>query len=162
MELQIDLTVNGTRRAARVAAGTALVDFLRHGLGLTGAHVGCRSASCGACTVLLDGSPVKSCCVLAAEADGSVVETVEHGEESGPDAVQEAFVACQAMQCGFCTPGMVVSVRALLAENPEPSRDEARRAIAGNLCRCTGYTNILTAIDDAARRRRADTLSPEV
>ncbi len=154
MKVEVNAVVNGERRSATVEAAMSLVDFLRNGLGLTGTHVGCRSASCGACTINLDGRTVKSCCVLAAEADGARIETVEAGEDKGLDDVQQAFIDCHAMQCGFCTPGMIISVRALLESNPAPTRDEARRAIAGNLCRCTGYTNILEAIDDASRKRR--------
>ncbi|WP_415394469.1 (2Fe-2S)-binding protein (plasmid) [Rhodococcus globerulus] len=154
MKAPIRVEVNGKVENETVEAATPLVDFLRHRLGLTGAHVGCRSASCGACTVLLEDRVVKSCCVLAAEADGCSVRTVENGPDNGLDDVQQAFVDCQGMQCGFCTPGMVVSVRALLDRNPNPTRDQARHAIAGNLCRCTGYTNILNAIDTVAQRRR--------
>ncbi|WCE41205.1 (2Fe-2S)-binding protein [Brevibacterium sp. BDJS002] len=156
----VSLHVNGKHQQSEVDAGTPLIDHLRHGLRLTGAHVGCRSASCGACTVLLDGRTVKSCCVLAVEADGAEVETVENGDDELDD-IQRAFVEAQAMQCGFCTPGMIVSVRALLAENPHPSDDEARAAIRGNLCRCTGYTNILKAITMAAENRDESSLSTE-
>ncbi|WP_120006434.1 (2Fe-2S)-binding protein [Nesterenkonia muleiensis] len=145
MTHNISLRVNGEQQEAVLDAGTPLVDYLRHGLGLTGTHVGCRSASCGACTVLLDGQTVKSCCVLAIEADGADIETVESGGET-LDEVQQAFVDSQAMQCGFCTPGMVLSVRALLAKNLEPSESEVQVAIGGNLCRCTGYNNIIRAV----------------
>ena len=160
MTVPIDTTINGRRRALAVDHRSPLVDVLREQLGLTGTHVGCRTASCGACTVLLDGNTVKSCCVLAPEADGRDVRTIEGDPAGGGNAasgelddVQQAFVELQALQCGFCTPGMVLSVRTLLAANPTPSREEVKAGIAGNLCRCTGYVAILRAIDRVVELR---------
>ncbi|MCQ8836299.1 (2Fe-2S)-binding protein [Streptomyces malaysiensis] len=160
MSVPISTIVNGQSIDLAVDPRSTLVDLLREQLGLTGTHVGCRTASCGACTVVLDGNTVKSCCVLAAEADGRSVQTIEghvDGERRARpgelDDVQEAFVQVQGMQCGFCTPGMVLSVRALLAANPDPTDQEAKAAIAGNLCRCTGYVNILRAIRRVADER---------
>lgn len=153
MLTELVVEVNGTVHRTEVEAATPLVDFLRHELGLTGAHVGCRSASCGACTVELDGQVVKSCCVLAVETDGSSIVTVENGAENVLDDVQQALVDCQGMQCGFCTPGMVVSIRALLAREPQPTAANIRHALSGNLCRCTGYTNILAAVSRVAELR---------
>ncbi|MFE2187691.1 (2Fe-2S)-binding protein [Streptomyces sp. NPDC059455] len=160
MSTPIRTTVNGQTHDLTVDPRSALADLLREQLGLTGTHVGCRTASCGACTVELDGRTVKSCCVLAPEADGRSVRTIEasavEDRRARPgelDDVQEAFVELQALQCGFCTPGMVLSVRALLATNPSPTESEAKAAIAGNLCRCTGYVNILRAIRLVAKNR---------
>jgi len=150
--VKVTITVNGSQAAAEVADRTLLVHFLRDVLGLTATNVGCDTSSCGACTVLLDGRSVKSCTVLAAQADGREVVTVE-GLAPGPDEmhpVQRAFHAEHALQCGFCTPGMVMATVSLLAENASPTEDEVRSALEGNLCRCTGYHNIVRAVLAAA------------
>jgi len=146
------MTVNGRVIAAEVADRTLLVHFVREVAGLTAANVGCDTSSCGACTVLLDGQSVKSCTVLAAQADGREVVTVE-GLASGPDElhpVQQAFRDEHGLQCGFCTPGMVMAAVSLLAENPRPTEKEVRSGLEGNLCRCTGYHNIVRAVLAAA------------
>jgi carbon-monoxide dehydrogenase small subunit len=151
--VKVTLTVNGSQVAAEVADRTLLVHFLRDVAGLTATNVGCDTSSCGACTVLLDGQSVKSCTVLAAQADGHEVVTAE-GLAPGPDEmhpVQRAFRAEHALQCGFCTPGMVMAAVSLLAENAAPTEDEVRSALEGNLCRCTGYHNIVRAVLAAAR-----------
>lgn len=138
---------------AEVPATRTLLEFLREDLGLTGTKEGCGKGECGACTVLLDGKPVNSCLVLAYQADGREVLTIEGLERDGRlHPIQEAFVTEGAVQCGFCTPGMIMSARALLGVNPSPTRDEIRRAISGNLCRCTGYAKIIKAIEAAASR----------
>lgn len=154
MKAQVALRVNGEDHRLEVDTRMILVDMLREELRLTGVHVGCATGNCGACTVLLDGKTVKSCCVLAADAGGTEVTTIE-ALSSGPDdlhPIQEAFVDNQGLQCGFCTPGMILSTLALLSDNPDPTEDEIRHGIAGNLCRCTGYHFIVTSIQDAARR----------
>jgi carbon-monoxide dehydrogenase small subunit len=151
--VKVIMTVNGGQIEAEVPDRTLLVDYLRDAAGLTAANIGCDTSSCGACTVLLDGQSVKSCTVLAAQADGRAVVTVE-GLASGPDEMhpmQLAFRAEHALQCGFCTPGMVMAAVSLLAENPLPTEDEVRTALEGNLCRCTGYHNIVRAVLAAAR-----------
>lgn len=155
--MKVTLTVNGSEVAAEVADRTLLVHFLREHLNLTATKIGCDSSSCGACTVLLDGQSVKSCTVLAAQADGRTVTTVE-GLAAGPDelhAVQRAFRAEHGLQCGFCTPGMVMAAVSLLKENSTPTEDEVRTALEGNLCRCTGYHNIVRAVLAAAGERVA-------
>ena len=150
---EITLTVNGTRESVSVPAGMTLLEFLREKLYLTGPKEGCGAGECGACTVLLDGRPVTSCLVLAMEADGKDVCTVEGEVTDGQlSALQQAFIDAGAIQCGFCTPGMVMSARALLERNPHPSDDEIKEAIAGNLCRCTGYESIIAAVRLAAER----------
>ena len=149
---KIALTVNGEGREAEVQARQLLVYFLREQLGLTGTNVGCDTSSCGACTVLLDGESVKSCTVLAVQADGSEVTTIEglaRGGELHP--VQQAFHEQHGVQCGYCTPGFVMATVSLLKENPRPSEGEIRHALEGNLCRCTGYHNIVRAVEAAAR-----------
>jgi carbon-monoxide dehydrogenase small subunit len=147
----IDLTVNGDPRTVVVKANTLLVNVLRDHLSLTGTKRGCELGDCGSCTVLLDGEPVDSCLVLALEADGCDVVTVEGVAQSSQlDAVQQAFSDNAAVQCGFCIPGMVLSAKALLTSNPHPTEQEVREAIAGNLCRCTGYVNIVKAVLAAA------------
>jgi aerobic carbon-monoxide dehydrogenase small subunit len=155
--VKVTITVNGRQVAAEVADRTLLVHFLREVANLTATNVGCDSTSCGACTVLLDGKSVKSCTVLAAQADGSEVTTVEGlamkgaGEAGGEmHPVQAAFHAEHGLQCGFCTPGMVMAAVSLLAENPAPTEEEVRSALEGNLCRCTGYHNIVRAVLAAA------------
>jgi carbon-monoxide dehydrogenase small subunit len=150
--MNITLTVNGSQVAAEVADRTLLVHFLRDRLNLTATKIGCDTSSCGACTVLLGGQSVKSCTVLAAQADGREVTTIE-GLAPGPDElhpVQRAFRAEHGLQCGFCTPGMVMAAVSLLAENSAPTEDDVRSALEGNLCRCTGYHNIVRAVLAAA------------
>ena len=149
--MQITLDLNGAPVTAEAEPRTLLVHFLRDNLGLTGTHWGCDTSNCGACVVLLDGEPVKSCTVLAAMADGHEVRTVEGLERDGQlDPVQQGFVEEHGLQCGFCTPGMMLTARALLDANPNPSDDEIREAISGQLCRCTGYKNIIAAVRWAA------------
>ncbi len=151
----ITLTVNGVRRSHPAVARRTLCDFLRHDLGLTGTHVGCEHGVCGACTVLLDGAPVRSCLLFAITVNGRAVTTVEglaDGDALNP--VQRAFGECHALQCGFCTPGFLTTITAGLAENPDPTRDQAVAMIAGNLCRCTGYQNIVDAVLRAAELTR--------
>jgi aerobic carbon-monoxide dehydrogenase small subunit len=151
----VTVTVNGEARSAPVETRLLLVHFLRETLGLTGTHVGCDTSSCGACTVLLDGTPVKSCTVLAVQVEGREVTTVEGlAGAAGLSPVQEGFHQEHGLQCGFCTPGMMLTATALLAENPEPSEDEIRWALSGNICRCTGYQNIVKAVQHASARMR--------
>jgi len=148
---QIAITVNGERREADVEPRTLLVHFLREQLGLRGTNVGCDTSSCGACTILVDGESVKSCTVLAVQADGHEVTTIEglaSGDELHP--VQQAFREQHGLQCGYCTPGMVMAAVGLLRETPNPSEEEIRIALEGNLCRCTGYVNIVRAVKAAA------------
>jgi aerobic carbon-monoxide dehydrogenase small subunit len=162
MQTPITVTVNGDEHRLEVDTRLILVHMLRETLGLTGSHVGCATGSCGACTVMLDGRTVKSCCVLAADVDGQEVTTIE-ALSSGPDdlhPIQRAFVAHQGLQCGFCTPGVVISTLQLLRENPDPSDQEVRHAIAGNLCRCTGYQLIVTSILEAAKLLREPAAAP--
>jgi len=153
-KIAISLRVNGTERAADVEPRLLLVHFLRDHLGLTGTHVGCDTSQCGACTVLLDGKAVKSCTVLAVQADRCEVLTIEglaQGNRLHP--LQEGFQAEHGLQCGYCTPGMIMAAHQLLQRNPHPGEQEIREAIRGNLCRCTGYQRIVTAIQHAARAR---------
>lgn len=149
--ISVTLELNDESQTLTVPAGTTLLSLLRDHRSLTGTHRGCDSGRCGACTVLLDGDPVKSCTVLAGQADGSSVTTVE-GLADGDDLhpVQSALWELHGFQCGFCTPGVVVSAASLLDENPSPTREEIRRALQGNLCRCTGYTKIIESIEAAA------------
>jgi carbon-monoxide dehydrogenase small subunit len=154
--LRVRLTVNGVARESEVEPRTTLADFLRHGLGLTGAHVGCEHGVCGACNVLVDGRAVRSCLMLAVQADGARIETVESLAVDGRlHPIQEAFREAHGLQCGFCTPGMLMAVRELLAERPDPSETEIREALGGQICRCTGYQPILAAVRLAAARLRA-------
>jgi carbon-monoxide dehydrogenase small subunit len=149
----ITVTVNAQERSAEVEPRLLLVHFLRETLGLTGTHVGCDTTSCGACTVLLDGTPIKSCTFLAVQADGREVTTVEgllRGGELHP--IQEGFKEEHGLQCGFCTPGMMLTATALLEENPNPSEEEIRWALSGNVCRCTGYQNIVKAVQWTAAK----------
>jgi carbon-monoxide dehydrogenase small subunit len=149
--VQITLTVNGEQRSAEAEPRTLLVHFLREQLRLTGTHWGCDTSNCGACVVLLDGEPVKSCTTLAAMADGHEVRTVEGLERDGRlDPVQQGFVEEHGLQCGFCTPGMMLTARALLDANPHPTDEEIKVAISGQICRCTGYKNIVAAVRWAA------------
>ncbi len=149
----IALTVNGSTEYLDVASNETLLQTLREKLTLTGAKDGCSAGECGACTVLMNGEPVNSCMVLAVEADGAQILTVEGLADDGRlDVVQQAFVEEGAVQCGFCTPGMLVSARALLERNPAPTASDIREALAGNLCRCTGYTRIVRAVQKAASK----------
>jgi carbon-monoxide dehydrogenase small subunit len=149
----ITVTVNGQQRSADVEPRLLLVHFLRETLGLTGTHVGCDTTSCGACTVLLDGTPIKSCTFLAVQADGREVTTVEGLLRDGElHPIQEGFKEEHGLQCGFCTPGMMLTATALLAENPNPSEEEIRWALSGNVCRCTGYQNIVKAVQWTAAK----------
>jgi len=155
--MKITLTVNSVRRELEIEPQERLLDVLRERLGLLGTKEGCGSGDCGACTVLMNGRAVTSCMVLAATADGAdilTIEGLEHGGELHP--LQQAFIEEGAVQCGFCTPGMILSAYALLEEIPDPSEDEVKRALAGNLCRCTGYSRIFAAVRAAAERMRTD------
>jgi carbon-monoxide dehydrogenase small subunit len=153
--MQITVTVNGEQHTRDVEPRLLLVHFLRNELGLTGTHWGCDTSNCGVCTVTLDGVPVKSCTVFAVMADGKSVGTVEGLEGAdGLDPVQQGFVQCHGLQCGFCTPGMLITAKALLKQNPDPSEQEIREAISGQLCRCTGYENIVRSIRWAGQKER--------
>jgi carbon-monoxide dehydrogenase small subunit len=159
MAVEIRVEVNGRSCQSAVEPRLLLVHYLRDVLGLTGTHIGCETSLCGACTVLVNGQAVKSCTMLAVEADGASITTIEGlaGPDGGLHPVQEAFRQAHALQCGYCTPGMILTVVELLARRPDPSEAEIRRALAGNLCRCTGYQNIVAAVERAAaqlRRRR--------
>jgi carbon-monoxide dehydrogenase small subunit len=147
----VEVTVNGVQRSALVPARRLLSDFLRHDLGLTGTHVGCEHGVCGCCTVLLDGEPVRSCLMFAISAAAHAVTTVEGlaAPDGSPSPVQRAFSECHGLQCGFCTPGFLCTVTALLRDNPRPTDDEVVAGISGNLCRCTGYQNIIKAVHRA-------------
>ena len=148
---QITLSVNGVQRSSDVEPRLLLVHYLRETLGLTGTNVGCDTSQCGACTVLLDGKAVKSCTVLAVQADGSSVATIEGLAQNGQmHSMQTSFWEKHGLQCGFCTPGMIMSAVGLLQENPHPSDEEIRQGLEGNICRCTGYQNIVAAIKQAA------------
>jgi aerobic-type carbon monoxide dehydrogenase small subunit (CoxS/CutS family) len=154
--MKISVTVNGRTCDREVEPRLLLSDFLRHDLGLTGTHVGCEHGVCGACTVLFDGEPVRSCILLAVQADGHAVTTVE-ALAPGPGELhplQQAFWECHGLQCGFCTPGFLMTLVPFLEENPDPTELEIRQAISGNLCRCTGYQHIVDAVKLAAGRRR--------
>jgi carbon-monoxide dehydrogenase small subunit len=149
--IDLNLTVNGRPQRCRVEPQRLLVEVLREQLGLTGTHVGCDTSQCGCCTVLLDGQPVKSCTMLAAQADGAAVTTIEGLAKDGArHPVQQAFIDCHGLQCGFCTPGMIMASVALLQRTPNPSREQIEHALEGNLCRCTGYVNIVAAVEQAA------------
>jgi len=152
---RIRFTINGRKKIAEVEPRLLLSHLIRRGIGLTGTHMGCDTTNCGACTVLVDGRPVKSCTMLAVQADGHAIETVEG--LSGPSELhplQEGFKAEHGLQCGFCTPGMMMTAVGFLATNPAPTELQIREAISGNLCRCTGYVNIVKSIDYAARKMR--------
>jgi len=155
--LAIAVEVNGTRHEREVAVRLTLADFLRHDLGLTGTHLGCEHGVCGACTVLLDGRSVRGCLTLAVQADGASVTTVEglaDGDRLSP--LQQAFIDHHALQCGYCTPGMLTTLTEFLRDNPDPGEEEVRIAISGNLCRCTGYTGIVNAALAAAQAMREE------
>ena len=153
MKKNISISINGSEHAAAVEPRLLLVHFLREQAGLTGTHVGCETSLCGACTVLLDGQAVKSCTVLAVQADGRRVTTVEGlGQKDNLHPIQEGFWEEHGLQCGFCTPGMIMCSHDLLASRPHPSDSEIREAINGNLCRCTGYQNIVSAVKNASRK----------
>jgi aerobic carbon-monoxide dehydrogenase small subunit len=153
--VRVSVTVNGQQRTAEVEPRLLLVHFLRDTLGLTGTHVGCDTSNCGACTIHLDGESVKSCTVLAVQADGGELRTIE-GMAAGTDLhpLQEGFWAEHGLQCGYCTPGMIMAAADLLERNPDPSEEEIRHGLAGNLCRCTGYHNIVKAVQHAAQLQR--------
>jgi aerobic carbon-monoxide dehydrogenase small subunit len=153
----VSVTVNGTTYERQVEARRLLIHFLRDDLDLTGSHVGCDTGNCGACSVLLDGTLVKSCMLLAVQADGAKIETVESlAEDEQLSPLQQAFSDHHALQCGYCTPGMLMSATALLRENPRPSDEEIARAIQGNICRCTGYWNIVKAVKAASGQEVAE------
>lgn len=149
--VSLNVTVNGHKRSDSVEARMLLVHYLRDVVGLTGSHVGCDTSSCGACTCLVDGEAVKSCTVLAAQAEGAEVTTIEGiGRDGDLHPLQEAFWAEHGLQCGYCTPGMIMAAHDLLSRNPDPSAEEIRKGLEGNLCRCTGYHNIVKAVQSAA------------
>ena len=150
--IEVAMVVNGAEHGAAVEARKTLADFLREDCLTTGVHLGCEQGACGACTVILDGQAVLSCLLFAVQAGGSTVTTAEGlaGEDGSLNVVQEAFRECHGLQCGFCTPGFVVTVTAYLADHPDPGLDEIRSALSGNLCRCTGYQGIIAAVEEAA------------
>jgi carbon-monoxide dehydrogenase small subunit len=156
-KVKVDLKVNGRRYVELVEPRHLLADFLRHAIGLKGTHIGCEHGVCGVCTVLIDGETARSCLHFAVDVDGCEITTVEgFGSQSELDPVQQAFHEHHALQCGFCTPGMLMTVHELLAENDNPTPSEIRHALANNLCRCTGYVNIVKAVEHAARRIRQE------
>ena len=159
---RVTITVNGERKAAEIEPRLLLAHLLRQGLGLTGTHTGCDTTNCGACTVLFDGVPLKSCTMLAVQADGHDVTTIEGlATASELSPVQEGFKQEHGLQCGFCTPGMMMTATSLLAENPNPTEDEVRWALSGNLCRCTGYQNIVKAVLWAAAKQRGEAVETD-
>jgi aerobic carbon-monoxide dehydrogenase small subunit len=161
--VRVSVTVNGRPRSAEVEPRMLLVHFLRDTLGLTGTHVGCDTSNCGACTCHVDGEAVKSCTVLAAQVDGGEVTTIEGmGQEGDLHPLQEAFWKHHGLQCGYCTPGMIMAAADLIARTPDPSEHDVREALAGNLCRCTGYHNIVKAVRAAAREMGAAEARPAV
>ena len=160
-KIAVTVTINGEERMAEVEPRLLLVHFIRETLGLTGTHIGCDTTSCGACTVLLDGTPIKSCTMFAVQAQGRQLRTVEglaQGAQLHP--IQEGFWQEHGLQCGFCTPGMMMTAVALLERNPNPTELEIRRAISGNLCRCTGYVNIVKSVQYAADKLRSGSTEP--
>ena len=163
MNKEITVTVNGTEHKLEVEPRLLLVHMIREVLNLTGTHIGCDTSSCGACTILLDGKSVKSCTILAVQADGRSIATIEGVSPEGQlDSLQEGFHLNHGLHCGFCTPGMIMRATELLANNPDPTEDEIRWGISGNLCRCTGYNNIVKAIKYAsAKNRGVETASTE-
>ena len=155
MSVLINLRVNGRPHAAEADVRLSLADFLRHQLGLTGTHVGCEHGACGACTIIVDGRPARACLMLAVQAEGAEIETVEgQGTLERLSPLQQAFRDNHALQCGFCTPGMLMTLEATLRENPDPTREEIRDVLSGNTCRCTGYQAIVDAAMQAAAARR--------
>ena len=159
--MNVEVVVNGEQRSADIEPRLLLVHFLRSALGLTGTHVGCDTTSCGACTVLLDGTPIKSCTFLAVQANGRSITTVEGLMRDGQlHPVQQGFKEEHGLQCGFCTPGMMLVSAALLEENPAPSEAEIRWAISGNICRCTGYQNIVKSVQWAAQKLQSERAEP--
>ena len=154
MNMSVKIRVNGVLREAEVEPRLLLAHFLRETCGLTGTHVGCETSVCGACTVLVDGQAVKSCTMFAVQADGAEVTTVEGLANGEMHPVQEGFWECHGLQCGYCTPGMMMTAVQLLERNQTPTRDEIRHALDGNLCRCTGYTHIIDAVEYAAKKGR--------
>ena len=160
--MQVTMTVNGEEVSRDVEPRLLLVHFVRDHLGLTGTHWGCDTSNCGACVLWMDGEPVKSCTVLAAMANGRSVRTVEDLDSSGElDPIQQGFMECHGLQCGFCTPGMLMTSRALLDRNPDPSEAEIREAISGQFCRCTGYENIVRSVRWAAEHPATETAAAE-
>ena len=158
---RVTFTINGQTHSAEVEPRLLLVHFIREVAGLTGTHIGCDTTSCGACTVLVNGTPAKSCTLLAVQVDGAQISTVEGLEQNGQlHPVQDGFYQEHGLQCGFCTPGMMMTAVALLERNPNPTDDEIRHAISGNLCRCTGYVNIVKSIQYAAAKMREATATP--
>ncbi|HYP25207.1 MAG TPA: (2Fe-2S)-binding protein [Blastocatellia bacterium] len=156
MKKSVSINVNGTAHRSEIEPRLLLVHYLREVLGLTGTHIGCETSICGACTVLIDGQSVKSCTMFAVQADGANVTTIEGLARGGElHAVQEGFWERHGLQCGYCTPGMIISAAQLLDRNPDPSREEIRHALEGNLCRCTGYQHIVEAVEYAARKMAA-------
>jgi len=157
-EVEVDLSVNGRRRRVRVEPRKTLSDTLREDLGLTGTHLGCEHGVCGACTVLVDGEAVRSCLMFAVQAQGTEVTTIEGLAPVGAPLtpVQQGFMECHGLQCGFCTPGFVISAHAFLQEHPDPTEDEIREGLSGNICRCTGYQGIVRAVQRAAELTRED------
>lgn len=154
---RIEFSINGARMGADAEPRMLLADFIRHRLRLTGTHVGCAHGACGACTVMVNGRPARSCLMFAVQAQGAEVKTVEGlSSEDELSPLQQEFRNHHALQCGFCTPGMLISAQALLDENPQPTEEEIRKALAGNLCRCTGYNNIVRAVQAAAKRLASD------
>jgi carbon-monoxide dehydrogenase small subunit len=152
--VDVAVTINGSERSASVEARTLLVHYIRDHLGLTGTHWGCDTSNCGVCVVSMDGVPVKSCTVLAAMADGTSITTIEGLETAeGLDPIQQGFMECHGLQCGFCTPGMMIAAKWLLERNPDPSDAEIRDGLSGQLCRCTGYDNIIKAVRWAAEHQ---------
>jgi aerobic carbon-monoxide dehydrogenase small subunit len=155
MTLKFNVEVNGVRHESEVEPRLLLVHYLRESLGLTGTHVGCETSMCGACTVILDGKAVKSCTLFAVQADGAKVTTVEGLKQNGKyHPVQEGFWEEHGLQCGFCTPGMIMSTLDLLSRNPDPSEEQIRHGLEGNLCRCTGYQHIVNAVRSAAKKMK--------
>jgi carbon-monoxide dehydrogenase small subunit len=162
MTQSVRLTLNGTSYETEIEPRLLLVHFIREVANLTGTHIGCDTTSCGACTVLVDGVPAKSCTLFAVQVDGAQIQTVEGLEQDGKlSPVQEGFFQEHGLQCGFCTPGMMMTATALLARSPRPTEQEIRRAISGNLCRCTGYVNIIKSIQYAADKLQASQAVPE-
>ena len=158
--VDVAVTINGAQRSATVEARTLLVHYIRDHLGLTGTHWGCDTSNCGVCVVSMDGVPVKSCTVLAAMADGTSITTIEGLETpDGLDPIQQGFMECHGLQCGFCTPGMMIAAKWLLERNPDPSDAEIRDGLSGQLCRCTGYDNIVKAVRWAAEHQGAEVTS---